>query len=270
MSDTRAVNGSEYWAMGLQFLDSGNYIAVNRTLVRVLGLHEAVIIGELASEAMQWARNGKLDDGWFYATTEKLEYKTSLSAHIQRKALGNLSDLGIVEIEYKGIPKRRYVRINFRNLMEVVNDKSLNSCTSVGAQDSPLYVQEIDDINNQQDISTIEEKPTNTDVDGIDVDDDIPYAEIVDHLNQKSGKRYRVTDGTKGLIRARWREEYTLEDFKTVIDNMCAKWLGTEREQYLRPSTLFKLSKFDEYLNATPAAPPSGRVATREDFAMYA
>ena len=147
------MENSDVWTFGLQFLDSGNYIAVNRSLIRAIGLHEAVIVGELASEAMLWAKEGKLNEGWFYITTEKLEYKTSLSAHLQRKAMNNLSDSGIIQIAYKGIPKKRFVRIDFQQLMTLVNDKSLNPLTTVDEPRSPLEANPVNDINNQQELT---------------------------------------------------------------------------------------------------------------------
>ena len=74
--------------------------------------------------------------------------------------------------------------------------------------------------------------------------------EIVDYLNEKAHKNYRSNNKTTMRhINARLKEGRTLSDFKQVIDNRCATWLGTDMEQYLRPSTLFG-SKFEDYLNA--------------------
>ena len=74
--------------------------------------------------------------------------------------------------------------------------------------------------------------------------------EIVDYLNKKAHTNYRSNSKTTiRHINARLNEGYTLSDFKQVIDNRCATWLGTDMEQYLRPSTLFG-SKFEDYLNA--------------------
>ena len=74
--------------------------------------------------------------------------------------------------------------------------------------------------------------------------------EIVDYLNEKAHKNYKPSSKTtKRHINARLNEGYTLSDFKQVIDNRCATWLGTDMEQYLRPGTLFG-SKFEDYLNA--------------------
>lgn len=73
---------------------------------------------------------------------------------------------------------------------------------------------------------------------------------IVDYLNQKAEKNFRSTSkATQQHINARLAENFTVEDFKKVIDTMCAKWKGKEMDEYLRPSTLFG-PKFENYLNA--------------------
>lgn len=78
--------------------------------------------------------------------------------------------------------------------------------------------------------------------------DPIPYAEIISYLNQATGKNFKNVETHKKLIRARWHEKATLDDFKKVIDNKSSEWLGTDMAKYLQPSTLFG-SKFDQYLN---------------------
>ena len=82
--------------------------------------------------------------------------------------------------------------------------------------------------------------------------------EIVDYLNEKAHTNYRSNSKTTMRhINARLKEGYTLSDFKQVIDNRCATWLGTDMEQYLRPETLFG-SKFENYLNARAPKPRGG------------
>lgn len=77
----------------------------------------------------------------------------------------------------------------------------------------------------------------------------IPYKEIVDYLNQKLGTQYRATSKkTRKLIKARFDDDFTLDDFKTVIDKKAYQWQGTQFSEFLRPDTLFS-SKFEGYLN---------------------
>ena len=46
-----------------------------------------------------------------------------------------------------------------------------------------------------------------------------PYKEIVDYMNQVCGTHYKhTTKATQRLIKARWKEGFTLEDFKKVIN----------------------------------------------------
>ncbi len=81
-----------------------------------------------------------------------------------------------------------------------------------------------------------------------DTNTDIKY--IVEYLNEKTGKSFKAnTSATQKHIKARLAEGFTVEDFKKVIDNQCAKWKGNNWDQYLRPSTLFG-TKFENYLNS--------------------
>ena len=78
-----------------------------------------------------------------------------------------------------------------------------------------------------------------------------PTEEILGHLNQRAGTHYRATTAnTRKLIKARLKEGFTVDDFKTVIDKKCADWINNPAMvEYLRPETLFG-PKFESYLNA--------------------
>ena len=78
-----------------------------------------------------------------------------------------------------------------------------------------------------------------------------PTEEIIGHLNQRAGTNYKAsTANTRKLVKARLKEGFTVDDFKTVIDKKCADWLNNrDMAQYLRPETLFG-PKFESYLNA--------------------
>ena len=74
--------------------------------------------------------------------------------------------------------------------------------------------------------------------------------EVLEYLNSVLGTQYKpTTQKHRVLIRARMREGFTVEDFKTVIDKKAKAWMHDERMQkYLRPETLFG-TKFEGYLN---------------------
>ncbi|HEL2052629.1 TPA: conserved phage C-terminal domain-containing protein [Streptococcus suis] len=75
----------------------------------------------------------------------------------------------------------------------------------------------------------------------------------IQYLNQETGHVYKFISTHTKFIQARYKDGYTLEDFKKVIDTKVAQWKNnTEMAKYLRPKTLFSPSNFDSYLNEVP------------------
>ena len=73
--------------------------------------------------------------------------------------------------------------------------------------------------------------------------------EIIDFLNECTGKSYKATSKVATInINARLKEGYTKDDFIKVISVKATKWLGTKFEDFLTPNTLFG-NKFESYLN---------------------
>ena len=94
----------------------------------------------------------------------------------------------------------------------------------------------------------------------IDIDIDIDkgqkpqpdiYEEIIKYLNEKIGSHFKPTSkSTQRLINGRLSENYTIEDFKYVIDVKTNEWKdNTKMSKYLTPDTLFNASKFEKYRN---------------------
>jgi uncharacterized phage protein (TIGR02220 family) len=94
--------------------------------------------------------------------------------------------------------------------------------------------------------------------------------EIINYLNEKSGKAYRPNSAkTKQLISARLNEGFTVDDFKTVIDNKVSSWLGNkDMEKFLRPETLFS-PKFEGYLNEGHRFRPKADTSQDNDDGFY-
>ena len=76
------------------------------------------------------------------------------------------------------------------------------------------------------------------------------YSQIIDYLNEKANRNYRSNiPKNQRLIQARIKENFTVEDFKKVIDIKVQEWGKNEKmNKYLRPETLFG-TKFESYLN---------------------
>ncbi len=80
--------------------------------------------------------------------------------------------------------------------------------------------------------------------------DSIPYKKIIDHLNKSTNKKYKhTTRKTKDLIKARYNEGFSFDDFIKVIDTKNEEWKNDDKmKNFIRPETLFG-TKFESYLN---------------------
>lgn len=97
--------------------------------------------------------------------------------------------------------------------------------------------------------NTISNTISNTNIDN-NIND---IEEIINRLNQLAGTNYRSTgESTKRLLK-NLLKDYTKEEILEVVDKMCYKWMNTKKgekdmSEYLRPSTLFRKSNFENYL----------------------
>ena len=97
----------------ITLLASDGYIAVNKRLLKEIGLAESVIFGLLCSEYNLWQSQGKLKEGEkFYITIDRLKENTGLSYHQQQRAIKNLEDLEFITTSIEGVPACRFFKIN--------------------------------------------------------------------------------------------------------------------------------------------------------------
>jgi len=75
---------------------------------------------------------------------------------------------------------------------------------------------------------------------------------IISLLNNTLTTNFKITSAkTRTLILARLKDGFTFEDFKSVIESKYHEWKGDQKmSKYLRPSTLFSETHFEEYLEA--------------------
>lgn len=73
--------------------------------------------------------------------------------------------------------------------------------------------------------------------------------EVINYLNSMAGTGYTATKANSECIAARIKEGYSIEDLKSVVDKKVLEWKGTDKEQYIRPITLFQAKKFENYLH---------------------
>ena len=140
--------------MSLLHLIAGrNYIVVNKGLIKVIGLEETIVLSELASEYGYWEEKKQLEDGYFYSTIENVELNTSLNEYKQRKAFKSLQDKNIIDVKVKGIPAKRYIKINEEQVLKILNNKIFNNLSSSSLKIKELELKKLRGNNNNININ---------------------------------------------------------------------------------------------------------------------
>ena len=107
----------------------GNFGHYHKPLMRLIGLEETIILGELCTEYTLWEEQGKLtDDNMFYCSIAKLEYETSIKEKKQRAVIKHLETLGILETKLKGVPATRYIKIDESVIQDLYNNPDQLKC----------------------------------------------------------------------------------------------------------------------------------------------
>lgn len=83
--------------------------------------------------------------------------------------------------------------------------------------------------------------------------------QVLSYLNQTTGSRHQVCSKSLENIRARLREQFTVDDLCLVVDYKNADWRDSEQAQYLRPATLFIPKNFPGYLQSATKWSAAGR-----------
>ncbi|MCC5465566.1 phage replisome organizer N-terminal domain-containing protein [Pelosinus baikalensis] len=192
---------------------------------------------------------GKNNAGGFIFLTENIPYSEDMLSNKFKKplnviklALRTFKDLEMIDFDDSG-------RLFISNWEKHQNIEALDKIR----EQTRLRVAKYREIKQLQCNVTVTEEVTPSNATDKEIDKEIdkeviPCQDIIDYLNQKASTKFRATDKHKECIRARWKEGYGFDDFKTVIDKKYKEWAGTEQAKYIRPITLFG-TKFDGYLN---------------------
>lgn len=222
-----------------------NVFTVPRIYVQYTGdLTTAVLLNQIVF----YSDKSKRRDGFFYKTYEEWEKEICLSKRQVRYATDKLKELGIVETKIKkanGAPTVHY-KLDYDKLVDSIVTKChfpIEQNVTIESNKMSLSLTEIT-TENTTEITTrdiVADAPA------------LPYQQIVNYLNEKASTSFRHnTKKTQNLILVRFKEGFTVDDFKRVIDVKTAEWLNdSQMNQYLRPETLFG-TKFEAYLNQKP------------------
>ena len=183
------------------------------------------------------------EKGYCWASNDYFAKLYGVSKTSVSKWITSLIDGGYLfrEIIYKDGTKEilnRYLRI-----VKYPIEEKLNTPIEEKLKDNNTSINNT--INNTLDINTAKAEQ-----------DNIPYKDIILYLNYKINANYKdTTRKTRDLIKARFNEGFTTEDFKVVIDKKSREWLKDKKmSKFLRPETLFG-TKFENYLNQKEERP---------------
>ena len=227
-----------------------NYQAIREVLNRMSGQYNTFTVPKiyveftgdvtsaiLLNQIVFLSDKSKRKDGFFYKTYKEWEEEICLSKRQVSYATNKLKDMGFLETAVKkanGAPTVHY-KLDYDKLLLSI----MTFCNI------PLE-QNVTIDSNKMSLSLTETTTENT----TETTTKVPYVEVINHLNDAAGTSYRsTTKKTQSLIRARFEEGFTLNDFKRVIDIKTNEWRNDPKmKKFIRPETLFS-PKFEGYLN---------------------
>ncbi|MCQ9290432.1 conserved phage C-terminal domain-containing protein [Staphylococcus hyicus] len=237
------MNNREYISSVItQFSGRNNVIPIPVIYIQIT---EDYPSAALLNQMIYWSDRTNRKDGYFYKSYNEWFDELHLTEYQVRRATKKLKSFGFVETALKkanGAPTLHY-KVDTKEVSEWILKKLKNGNLRNLGMDSEETKESLTEITTE----------TTTEITSKDIlstsSTAYPYHDVIDYLNQQTGKHYKsTTKKNQTVIRARSDEGFNLDDFKKVIDNKVAEWKGTDMEKYLRPETLFG-TKFEGYLN---------------------
>ncbi len=113
--------------IALEIFRTDAFLAINKKLIKVLGLEKALFISNLIDKYKYFQKREMLtEDGAFYNTHEDQIYEIGLTEYQIRKCKKELIKMGILKTEKRGVPAKEFYFINFQLLIAMVFGKELN------------------------------------------------------------------------------------------------------------------------------------------------
>ena len=212
-------------------LASSKYIIVNKDLIQILGLNEAIILGELCSEYSYWANINKLEDNeYFYSTRDNIQKNTGITPHFQRLAMKNLEEKGIIYTKKKGIPCKTYYKIDEVKVIEYLKKAQLFPENSV-----------VDEMN----VKALTEKTTSTqqeeqlDINEVDINNN--------NINNKKNNKEEHTHEEITESKKQFAEKVFMT--QTEYDDLLKQYGTKLTKQLIEQLNLYKQAKGEKYDN---------------------
>ena len=206
------------------------------SLAEKVGLNEAVLIQQIH----YWlVKSGHVKEGrkWIYNTYKDWKKQMPFWSHATiGRTIRSLEEMGFLisaNFNASKMDKTKWYTIDYKKIAELEASLGVEHRVSQVEEMNITDCNPVDD-NVQQ---PVPESTTETTTEK----KYIPYAEVIEYLNSQTHTAYRTgSKKTKKLIRARWLEGFSLDDFKKVIDLKAEEWLHDPYwRKFLRPETLF-------------------------------
>ncbi len=255
--------------MNLLYIDRP--LVINPALAEKIGLNEAIVLQQM-HYWLSKSNSGKEHEGriWIYNTYEQwVEQFPFWSESTIKRAINSLKNKGLIKV--KQLKKQAHDRTNYYTID--YGNADLIDSAKVARSTGPKWH---DQRGQSGTLSTETTTETTTDIKkpmssstNIDHAAEKPDSkkwqtkaakQLIDYLNQKTGRHYRHTTSNIRLVTARLDEGYTPNDVARVIERKCDEWLNDpQMSQYLRPSTLFNATKFNDYVGQIDTPLPEKR-----------
>ncbi|MBS4769644.1 conserved phage C-terminal domain-containing protein [Carnobacteriaceae bacterium zg-ZUI240] len=218
-------------------------LLIPKTLAKALGYHNAVFLQQLHYwlKKSNYEYDGKL---WIYKTYLEWSEELALSDSTIKRIVKNLKKDGLILVENFNslkIDKTNWYSINYELLYEKhstfdrANRPSIvSTCHNGLGQVDTTNTIDYQYINN----SRVSEN-------------DVVVQSVIMYLNEKGNKKFSLQNKDADKLIKYWLSQgFTFEDFKNVIDTKVDEWVNSkDMNKYIRPSTLFRKGKFENYVN---------------------
>lgn len=218
-----------------------------------VGLNEAMVLQQLHFRSLI---SNNVRDGfkWVYKTYDewKNEEFPFWSVDTINRAIRRLEVKGFIiatsSYNRMKMDKTKWYRIDYQKL-QLFTEQYAIVATAKSAEEEVQFAPATD---GELPLAiTKETKSSKKDI----VEHELDVVSVIDYLNDKTSKQFKASSkATAQLVAARLREGYTVVDCQKIIDTKAKEWLGDSRwQKYLRPSTLFNATNFENYLEESRA-----------------
>lgn len=275
-------------------------IVISPDLAYSIGLNEAIVL----QQVHYWLKettSGMEHDGarWIYNTSEQwLEQFPFWSESTLKRTFTNLKKLGLLRIEQLNQSQRdmtNFYTINYES--DLLDEVKVASSMKSKRANPSVQNDQMEQVKKKRSISSdrpdvirsnwhddpteittestteITGKPSCPVAGQPDEKNGKPDPEllitdqaicVLNHLNTVTGSKFRKCKSSLENIRARLRENYSVEQLILIVDYKHEQWQDTKYYEYMQPTTLFRPTKFDGYLQHATRWDTKGRPARNE------